>query len=151
MNNSPSVTEKMLDSLRASLIEKNKCGEMSDKRLRHTLEVEKMAERLGEIYAPEKLTYLRAAALLHDITKERSFDEQIKLCAEYDIELGEVEYYAGKTLHAMTGAALIPKIYPEFDIREITESHRKGKFLTSVFTPPNSSLAYTRYWLASII
>ena len=59
------ITEKMLDALRESVM-----ARMSPKRFRHTAEVEKRAERLGEIYAPEKKITLRAAALLHDITKE---------------------------------------------------------------------------------
>ena len=54
--------------------------EMGEKRYFHTHEVEKMAIRLGEIYAPDKIDMLRAAALLHDITKERSDEEHIEIC-----------------------------------------------------------------------
>ena len=43
------ITEQMLDALRASLE-----GGMSPKRYRHTVEVEKMARRLGEIYLPDR-------------------------------------------------------------------------------------------------
>ena len=57
------INDRQLDTLRASVM-----ASMSDFRFNHTAEVEKMAVRLGEIYAPEKLNELRAAALLHDIT-----------------------------------------------------------------------------------
>ncbi len=130
MSNKKMPNEEMLDTLRRSLVETNLCGKMSDKRLRHTLEVEKMAKRLALLYVPEKEFVLRASALLHDITKECSFDEQIKLCAELDIKIGEIEYYAAKTLHAITGAKIISKKYPEFDIEEIRECvrwHTTGK------------------------
>lgn len=130
MSNKTTLNEEMLDTLRKSLVDANLCGKMSDKRLNHILEVEKMAERLAALYAPEKALLLRAAALLHDITKECSFDEQIKLCVELDINIGETEYYAAKTLHAMTGAKIISKKYPEFDIEEIRECvrwHTTGK------------------------
>ena len=58
------ITEENLNTLRGIVI-----SEMSEKRAVHTLAVEKMAERLGNIYAPDKINSLRAAALLHDLTK----------------------------------------------------------------------------------
>ncbi len=130
MSNKKIPNEEMLDNLRKSLVDANLCGKMSKKRLAHTLEVEKMAERLASLYAPEKTFELRAAALLHDVTKECSFDEQIRLCAELDIKIGEAEYYAAKTLHAITGSKIIAEKYPEFDIEEIRECvrwHTTGK------------------------
>ena len=130
MSNKMTLNEEMLDALRKSLMDTNLCGKMSDKRLKHILEVEKMAERLASLYAPEKTLILRAAALLHDVTKECSFDEQIKMCAEFDIKIGEAEYYAAKTLHAMTGAKIISKKYPDFNTEEIRECvrwHTTGK------------------------
>ena len=59
------IIEDQLSALR----EKISSG-MSAKRFRHTAEVEKMVIRLGELYAPDKISERRAAALLHDITKE---------------------------------------------------------------------------------
>ena len=74
------MTENMITHLRETVK-----ASMSEKRSFHTLAVEQMAIRLGQIYAPDKIYVLRAAALLHDITKELRGDEQIKLCAEYGI------------------------------------------------------------------
>ena len=119
MNDVVAITEEMLDKLRDEIAGRCADGLMSEKRYKHTIEVEKMAARLAELYVPEKSNQLRAAALLHDITKEFSFDMQLKLCAEYDINVSDVEYYAPKTLHAMTAAAVIPREFSEFSSSEI--------------------------------
>lgn len=113
------ITEKMLDGLRKDISKS-----MSEKRLRHTLEVEKMAARLGELYAPDKIQMLRAAALLHDITKEKTVDEQILLCAKYNLEVSRDELFAPKTFHAKTAAAVIKDEYPDFADEEIISAVR---------------------------
>ena len=108
------ITESMLDELRSSLE-----GAMSPKRYRHTVEVEKMVTRLGELYAPEKIPMLRGAALLHDITKEYSKDRQLLLCAKYALTVSREDLFAPKTFHARTAAALIPEQYPDFADEEL--------------------------------
>ena len=113
------ITEQMLDNLR----ERISTG-MSEKRFRHTAEVEKMVVRLAELYAPEHIFELRAAALLHDITKEYSKIKQIEICARYGLEVTECDLGAPKTFHARTAAALIPDEYPEFDIGEVVSCVR---------------------------
>ena len=108
------ITDKMLDTLRDSVSKR-----MSPKRFAHTVEVEKMVEYLGGLYAPEKIPELRAAALLHDITKEYKVDWHVKVCAERDIPLDADAVLAHKTLHARTAAALISEEYPEYATDEI--------------------------------
>ena len=103
------ITEEMLDALRADV-----SRGMSEKRFRHTAEVEKMAARLSELYLPDDVMALRAAALLHDITKEASPAEQLRLCAVYGVAVDESELHAPKTFHAKTAAALIPERYAAF-------------------------------------
>ena len=117
MNNN--FTEKMLDDLR----EKVK-SEMGEKRYFHTLEVEKMAARLGEIYAPDRISMLRAAALLHDVTKERSVEEHIDIIREVGIEVTDADKKAPKMFHARTAALVIPQKYPEFATAELVSSVR---------------------------
>ena len=123
MNNS-AVTAEVLDGLRKRLEKNYAEGSMSEKRYRHTLEVEKMAIRLGALFAPEKENILRAAALLHDVTKEYPTDLQIALAEKYGIELSALDKCAPKTLHAMTAAASIPCDYPEFAIAEVVSAVR---------------------------
>ena len=118
------ITEKMLDDVRTGLCELYEGGLMSEKRYRHTLEVEKMAARLGEILAPEKISVLRAAGLLHDITKEYPVDMHILICAEHGLELTPLDLCAPKTLHARTAALRIPTDYPELAFREVIDCVR---------------------------
>ena len=113
------ITEAMLDALRGQV-----SSGMSEKRFRHTAEVEKMVARLCALYAPDRERELRAAALLHDITKEYSSTLQIKICAEYGLTVTECDLNAPKTFHARTAAAMIPDKYPEFDVGEVVSCVR---------------------------
>ncbi len=103
------ITETMLDALRERVMS---C--MSPKRFRHTLAVEEMIIRLCALYCPEQCMLMRAAALLHDITKELEAKEQIALCHEYGIELTSADLLSPKTFHARTAAARIPNDFPEY-------------------------------------
>ena len=111
--------ETALDRLRESV-----SGEMSEKRFRHTAAVEKMAARLGELYAPDKIDILRAAALLHDITKEYSSEKQLQICRKFGIIISKQDILTPKTFHAKTAAALIPTRYPEFADPEVISAVR---------------------------
>ena len=102
-------SEKMLSSLYESVR-----GRMSEKRFFHTAEVEKMAARLGELYCPDKLGLLRAAALLHDMTKELPTQEHVAILEKHGIAVTPEELLAPKTLHARSAAALIPDEYADF-------------------------------------
>ena len=119
------ITEEMLEDLRSNV----KKG-MSAKRYNHTREVEIMAVRLAEIYCPEKMLGLRAAALLHDITKEYDTKVHISMLSKPGIEFTKEERLAPKTFHARTAALLIPEIYPEFaddDVIAAVRWHTTGR------------------------
>ncbi len=103
------ITEKMLDSLRGQIK-----GSMSPKRFTHTAAVEKMVARLCALYCPEYALQLRAAALLHDLTKELAPEAQEALCAAYDIPVDELQRLSPKTYHAKTAAARIVRDFGQF-------------------------------------
>ena len=105
----PQIDEAALEALRSTL-----STTMSEKRYRHTLGVERMAIRLGALYCPKRIPELRAAALLHDITKEETFEKQLQLCEKFGIIIDDLDRLAPKTFHARTAAALIPEQYPQF-------------------------------------
>lgn len=104
------MTEAVLDELRGVVLSK-----LSPKRFRHVAAVEDMVARLCALYCPGEVMRLRAAALLHDITKELSTEEQVLLCHAYGIPVDGGDLLAPKTLHARTAAAQIPVEYPAYD------------------------------------
>ena len=87
---------------------------MSPKRFVHTAAVEEMAVRLAALYCPEETPSLRAAALLHDITKEYDVPTQLRILQEAGEEVRPEETFAYKTFHARTAAVLIPRDYSAF-------------------------------------
>lgn len=103
------IDETALDQLRNDVK-----SQLSPKRFLHTAAVEQMAARLCRLFCPENEQLLRAAALLHDITKELSTIEQVALCKEYGLEVTDENLLAPKTFHARTAAAIIPVRYPSF-------------------------------------
>lgn len=112
-------SEKQIDLLRMRV-----SSSMSDFRFVHTAEVEKMAVRLGELYAPEKIDVLRVAALLHDVTKEKKPDEHIKMLEENGESVSDDDRAAYKTLHARSAVYAIKKDYPEFATDEVIDAVR---------------------------
>ena len=103
------ITEKMLNSLREQVKDN-----MSPKRFVHTAAVEEMIARLCALYCPECTMQLRAAALLHDLTKELTPEEQEALCHSYDIPTDDLQRLSPKTYHAKTAAARIAHDFPAF-------------------------------------
>ena len=99
-------------------------GSMSDYRFTHTAEVEKMAARIGELYAPDKLDILRAAALLHDVTKELTPDEQIEMLRVAGEDVATLELASHKTFHARTAVYAILRDHPEFADEELLAAVR---------------------------
>ena len=100
------------------------------KRLSHTYGVEREIARLAAIYDPDEEFDLRAAALLHDITKPLKPDEQLKLCDEYGIPYTPGDRLMPKTFHAQTGAETVRRKFPEFASEVVCDSilyHTTGK------------------------
>ncbi len=119
------ITEEMLSELR-----QNVAKGLSEKRYKHTIAVEEMVTKLAGIYCPDKALDLRAAALLHDITKEYDDKVHISMLSKPGIEFTKEERLAPKTFHARTAALLIPEIYPEFaddDVIAAVRWHTTGR------------------------
>ena len=103
------ITEAMLRALRAEI-----ATVLGEYRMRHTLGVEEMAATLARLYAPDEENMLRAAALLHDMTKELTEQQQLEILARHGVTLREDERCAPPIWHGMTAALIIPEKYPEF-------------------------------------
>ena len=71
---------------------------------------------------------IRAAALLHDITKALDGPLQLTLCDEYGKVLDEFSENNPKTLHALTGSMVAERIFGENEaVVAAIESHTTGK------------------------
>ena len=117
MNNA--FTEDRLARLRESVK-----SLISPRRFTHTLGVEKMVARLASLYMPEGEGMLRAAALLHDMTKEMPKDEQGRILADHGVILRPDEQCAPKIWHGMTASLLIPERYPDLAEGELISAVR---------------------------
>ena len=113
------ISDIMLEYLRKDI----RCR-MSMKRYSHTLGVEKTAEYMSEIFLPFHKNEICAAALLHDITKEYSFEKQLKICNEFGIILRDDEKNVPQVLHGITASAIIPCEYPEYATDNIISAVR---------------------------
>lgn len=103
------ITEERLEALHREV-----SARLSAARFSHTLGVERAAIWMGERLCPQDIPMLRAAALLHDVTKEYSFEKQLKICCEFGIILRADEKNSPQILHAITAAAIIPAEFAEF-------------------------------------
>jgi len=87
---------------------------LSEYRYEHSLSVSREAVKLAEIYGVDKKK-AEIAGLLHDITKEKTYKEQLKLCSDFDIILSNLEKSSPKLLHAKTGAYYIKNVLKIYD------------------------------------
>lgn len=79
-------------------------GRMGAKRFNHSLCVAEEARRLAQKYGADG-DRLYTAGLLHDITKETSCEEQLKIFSDSAIMLTDIEKGAIKLWHAISGSA----------------------------------------------
>lgn len=110
---------EQINDLRSDISDK-----MSGFRLSHTLGVEKMAVRLGEIYCLEKIDLLRAAALLHDVTKELSIAEHTEIYNRFGLNPSAEYLDSPATLHSVTASLMIPEEYADFADEELISAVR---------------------------
>ena len=111
--------ETEIAALRRSVL-----SEMSPTRYAHTAAVEDMVTRLATLYCPEEIPALRAAALLHDVTKEYDTDTHAAILEEAGQPVKPAERLAHKTLHARTAALLIPNDHPAFNCETVVNAVR---------------------------
>lgn len=76
---------------------------LSKKRFQHVLNVRDQAVKLGKIHGAD-LEKCRVAALLHDITKELKFDNQLQIILKSDIMLSDIILKSAPLYHAVTGS-----------------------------------------------
>ena len=97
---------------------------LSEKRFLHTLGVIKAAEQIAGYCCPDSINEIRVAALLHDITKELSFEEQLKLLELGQISLDDEDKESPAILHSYTAPVVIERDYPEFANKTVLSAVR---------------------------
>ena len=111
-------------------------GRLSEKRYLHTLGVEKLAVHLGTILLPDKVDELSAAALLHDIAKEISYDEHVQLVKKSGIDYSDEDFTTKPALHSLAAVPIIKAEFTEFatdNILSAVANHTLGAPDMSVF------------------
>lgn len=106
----------------------------TDRRYAHVLSVEAEVCRLGAIFLNDKINSLRAAALLHDITKKYDYQKQLQCCTDFGIILRDST--SPEVLHAITGAVAAKQYFPEYTDDEILNGirwHTTGRWGMTVF------------------
>ena len=109
---------------------------VSEKRFSHILGVENMAKTLGEALLPDYVDELRAAALLHDISKELSYDDQIRLLKENDFHLTDEDMSTKGVLHSFTAPIIVKRDFFDFasdNVMSAVLNHTVGSPNMSVF------------------
>ena len=127
------ATPELLERIRTRL-----CEFIGEKRLNHTFFVEKeviaLAESLKMVYniTDAQKNDLRAAALVHDITKELPLEKQLALCKIYGIDPGS--YPSCAVLHGRTAACLARELFCVDDlVFSAVDCHTTGKEDMNVF------------------
>ncbi len=111
-------------------------GFLSEKRYAHTIGVEKMARRLGEMLIPDRVDELSVAALLHDVAKELSYEEHLSLLEGSDVSYTEDDLSVRPALHAIAAVPLIRRVFAEYataDVLSAVANHTLGAANMSVF------------------
>lgn len=108
-----------------------------EKRMRHILGVEAEAAALAKLFCAagllrdEEAQKLRLGALVHDITKTKTTEEQLALCREYGIAVDARLAHSPKLLHAYTAGPYAARRFGEAlidaDVQRAVRYHTTGR------------------------
>ena len=99
-------------------------GTLSPDRYAHTLGVEREITRMATLYCPDKEEMLRAAALLHDVTKEYTAEQTAEVLTREGIVLRPDEAATPAIHHAITAPYEIKRDYTPFATNELLSAVR---------------------------
>lgn len=101
---------------------------MSERRFVHSVNVSNEARKLAEIYGAD-VEKAALAGILHDITKEMSEEEQLKIITDSGIILDNVQKNAPKLWHGISGSIYIKEYLNinDEDILNAIRYHTTGR------------------------
>ena len=109
---------------------------LSEKRYLHTLGVEKLAKHLGSVLLPDKVDELSVAALLHDVAKEMTYEEHVRLLENSDVQYTDEDLKVKPALHSIAAVPLIISEFKEYatsDVCSAVTNHTVGAPNMSLF------------------
>ncbi|MEE1155058.1 MAG: bis(5'-nucleosyl)-tetraphosphatase (symmetrical) YqeK [Acutalibacteraceae bacterium] len=103
-------------------------GRMGKKRYVHSVNVAKSARQLALQYGGD-VEKAEIAGILHDITKETPYDEQLQIINSNGIILDDVQRFSPKTWHAISGSLFIKEHLniQDIDILNAVRYHTSGR------------------------
>lgn len=103
-------------------------GRMGKKRYVHSVNVAKSARQLALQYGGD-VEKAEIAGILHDITKETPYDEQLQIINSNGIILDDVQRFSPKTWHAISGSLFIKEHLniQDVDILNAVRYHTSGR------------------------
>ena len=102
---------------------------LSEKRFNHTLSVVEMAKKIGMYFDDIDSSELCSAALLHDITKELSYEEHIALLTDGAVDFSDEDMKSSAILHSLSAPVVIRRDFSEFatdSVLSAVEKHTTG-------------------------
>lgn len=119
-------------------LERSVATRLSPSRMAHTVRVREMVCLMCDRLLISECSEMQAAALLHDVAKEESFEKQLHLALESATidNAAEGERYA-PVLHGYAALSLIRTEYPAFATQNILDAvryHTTGAPAMSMFT-----------------
>lgn len=105
---------------------------LSEKRYSHTLAVAEECMYFADIFGlgEHERDILYRAALLHDITKEKTPDEHISICRVYNIEFDKAYISTPALFHSLTGGVFAREHFPTVctdEVSELIDTHTTGR------------------------
>ena len=98
-----------------------------EKRVPHVLGCVELAEKLAAQYG-ENAESARRAAILHDVTKALTYEQQIEYCRVWSVPLSESDRSQPQLLHAITAADAARRIFGESEaVCSAIRWHTTGK------------------------
>ena len=125
------ISEQSISALRDQV-----SGVLSENRFKHVMGVENAAIKIGKYCLPERILELRAAALLHDITKEIKVEEHLEILQRNSFVPTDDIIANPHLLHSFSAPFMILDKYPDFALPEIlsaVEKHTLGAADMTVF------------------
>ena len=109
---------------------------LSEKRYKHTLSVLEAAQNIAKYFVDIDISELSAAALLHDVTKELSYEEQLLLLKDGGIVISDDDRNTAPILHSLSAQVVIKRDFAKFatdSIISAVEKHTTGSADMSLF------------------